>query len=91
MATGTYKYQSDIARHYVHQGRQEGLEQGRTEGEARGEARGEANSILTVLATRGFKVPAAVRKRIQGCTDTSQLTTWLERAVTAQRAEDLFD
>jgi hypothetical protein len=43
-----------------------------------------------VLRSRGLKVSAAARKRITGCTDTAQLTTWLQRAVTVRRVEDLF-
>lgn len=78
MTAGTYTYRSDVARHYIAQG------------EARGEARGEANAILTVLATRELTVSTTMRERILGCTDTDQLTTWLQRAVTVAHAEDLL-
>jgi hypothetical protein len=46
--------------------------------------------VLTVLATRGLTVPEAVRERIVGCTDLSQLETWLCRAVTFDTAADVL-
>jgi hypothetical protein len=63
---------------------------GRAEGEARGEARGEANAILTVLSTRGVPVPQRARRRILACKDHEKLSAWLVRAVTAEKASELF-
>lgn len=79
-------YISDFARHHWGQGFAEGV----AEGEAKGEAKGEANAIITVLTSKGMRVPAAVRKRIMNCTDASQLTAWLERAVNARSVDDVF-
>lgn len=59
--------------------------------EAEGRAKGEATAILTVLDSRGIKVPDEIHARVIGCTDLEQLDTWLRRAVTAASAGDLFD
>lgn len=53
-------------------------------------ADGEAQAILTVLDERGVAVPAEARDRILACTDPSQLTTWLRRAVRATSIEDVL-
>ncbi|CUU60944.1 hypothetical protein Ga0074812_1515 [Parafrankia irregularis] len=57
--------------------------------EARGEARGEARSVLLVLESRGVPVPPALRERILGTVDASQLDVWLRRAATATTVEDV--
>jgi hypothetical protein len=75
----TFEYQSDFARRYYGQG------------EARGKAEGEAQAVLTFLDARGFEVPDHVRERIAGCTDLDQLDTWVRRAATATKVDDLFD
>ncbi|MBF8191200.1 hypothetical protein ITP53_36925 [Nonomuraea sp. K274] len=67
-----------------------GLKEGRAEGEAKGKAEGEAQSVLLVLAARGFDVPDDTRARITSCTDLAQLETWLTRAATAQTLDGLF-
>lgn len=60
-------------------------------GKAEGIAEGEAEAVLTVLGTRGLDVSDDVRARITGCTDPEQLKTWIRRAVTAEKADELFD
>ncbi|MEU0740082.1 hypothetical protein [Streptomyces sp. NPDC006134] len=67
------------------------IEKAYLEGEAKGEARGEARGILRVLETRGIPVSDAVRERITSCTDLDRLDDWLGRALTVERAEELFD
>ena|SRR5690242_2911824 len=62
---------------------------GEAEGEARGEARGEAKALLAILETRAIEVPDEFRVRILDCTDLDQLGTWIRRAVTADKIEDL--
>ncbi|HEX6683655.1 MAG TPA: hypothetical protein VF062_12710 [Candidatus Limnocylindrales bacterium] len=62
--------------------RQEGIEQGRVE-----EA---AAAVLRVLEARGLAVPADVAQQITGCADRALLEELLARAVTVERAEDLF-
>jgi hypothetical protein len=54
-------------------------------------SQGRAEDVLTVLDARGVAVPDDARSRITGCTDPSQLSTWLRRAVTAESVDDLFD
>jgi hypothetical protein len=61
------------------------------EGEARGEARGEANSIQRVLARRGIEPTPEQARQILECLDVDQLNLWLDRAVTAKKAGDVFN
>jgi hypothetical protein len=82
MASGTYPYKSDFARRH--------FARGEAEGEAKGEARGEAKAILRVLSARGLCVPDEVRDRVTGCTDIARLERWLDRAVVAETADDIF-
>jgi hypothetical protein len=79
----TYGYQSDYARRYY--------AEGKAEGQAEGKAEGEARAVLAFLDARGIEVPDPVREDILGCTDLDQLDTWIRRAVTANKAQDLFD
>ncbi|WP_281404373.1 hypothetical protein [Pyxidicoccus fallax] len=78
MRSGTYEYQSEFARRYVAQGRQEGLQEG------------EKVALLEVLDARGLKVDAEARQRIQECTRPAQLKRWLRRAVVVQSVQELF-
>jgi hypothetical protein len=79
MAITGYQYQSEFARRYFGQG------------EAQGEAKGEAKAVLAILDARGIAVPDDVRTRITGCTDLDQLDTWVRRAATADKIQDLDD
>ncbi|MFJ3585907.1 hypothetical protein ACIPPS_27280 [Streptomyces sp. NPDC090127] len=56
----------------------------------KGKAEGEAKSVLRVLTARGVDVPEATAQRILECTETETLDRWLDRAVTAERVEELF-
>jgi hypothetical protein len=56
-----------------------------------GEATGEARAVLAILDTRGVKVPDETRARIASCTDLDQLDTWVRRAATANKIQDLDD
>src|SRR5215470_15212343 len=75
MTTTAHPYQSDFARRYYDAG----------------EARGEARAVLAFLDARGIEVPDPVREDITSCTDLDQLDTWIRRAVTANKVQDLFD
>jgi hypothetical protein len=79
MATVTYSYTSELRA----KGREEGREVGR--------AQGQVQSILQVLDRRGITVDDGPRERIESCTDTDTLSTWLDRALTATKAADLFE
>jgi hypothetical protein len=74
-----YEYQSDFAKKYVAQGRDEG----RTE-----EA---AHAVLTVLQARGLAVPDAARERILAQKDTERLERWLKKAVVAPSVAAVLD
>jgi hypothetical protein len=82
MTTTTHQYQSDFARRY--------FSQGEAAGEARGEARGEAKAVLAILDARGVEVPDDLRTEITACIDIEQLDTWLRRAATAHKIQDLL-
>ncbi|WP_280387827.1 hypothetical protein [Nocardia wallacei] len=79
----TREYQSDFARRYVAQGREEGREVGRAEEAAR--------VLLMILTTRGVRVPVGARDRIDSCRDTDQLERWTRRALTVDSVDELFD
>jgi hypothetical protein len=53
-------------------------------------AEGKTEDILTVLEERGLTVSGEERERIISSTDSRQLDKWLRRAVTADKASDLF-
>ena len=94
MTMQKYEYQSEFAKKYYGQGKQEGfaegLSKGKAEGEASGKAKGEAQAILAVLEARGLEVPAKVRKVVLSCTDLAQLDAWVRAAVTTPSAEALL-
>ncbi|MDQ1548029.1 MAG: hypothetical protein QOH69_2933 [Actinomycetota bacterium] len=80
-------YQSDFAKKYVAQGRDEGRDQGRDEG--RSEAR--ARDVLTVLRVRGIAVPDATRERVLAEKDPDRLERWLEKAAVAASIAEVID
>jgi hypothetical protein len=63
--------------------------EGLAEGLAKGRAEGEAQMLLKYLGSR-FKVPARIRKRVMASTDTAQLESWFDRAVTAGTLDEVF-
>ena len=73
-----YEYQSDFAKKYYGQGRDDGR------------ADGEARALLTVLRARGIAVPDADRERILAEKDQGRLEQWLERVVVAASAAELI-
>jgi hypothetical protein len=91
MATTTHRYQSDFARRYYAEGEAKGKAEGIAEGETKGKAEGEARAVLAFLDARGIEVPDPVRKDITSCTDLDQLDTWIRRAATANKVQELFD
>jgi hypothetical protein len=79
MQRGTYEYQSEFARKYVAQGREEGLHEG------------ERAALLEVLDARGLQVEEGARQRILACMELSQLKLWLRKSVSVQSAQELFE
>ncbi|WP_254885514.1 hypothetical protein [Streptomyces sp. NA02950] len=49
-----------------------------------------AQNILRILKARGVDATPETRERIEACRDMEVLGTWLDRAATASRVEDLF-
>ena len=89
MAQGQHRELTSLERHFISKGEAKGRAEGRAEGEAKGRAEAMRQNILRVLAVRGVDVPRAVRERILGCDEVELLDAWLERAVTAERADDV--
>ncbi len=85
MVSETYGFQSGFFRKKLADATQTAEEAAQA-----GKAEGKAEDVLTVLEERGLPVSGEERERIVGSADSSQLDTWLRRAVTAARASDLF-
>jgi hypothetical protein len=82
-----YEYQSDFAKKYVAQGRDEGRSEGRSEGRVEEAAR----ALLTVLRARSIPVPEAAREKILAQSDPERLERWLEKAAVAPSIADVLD
>jgi hypothetical protein len=82
-----YEYQSDFAKKYVAQGRDEGRDEGRAEGEATARAR----DVLTAFRVRGIAVPDSARERILAEKDAARLERWLERAIVSASVAEVLD
>ncbi|MFC8075229.1 hypothetical protein ACFUN8_06785 [Streptomyces sp. NPDC057307] len=67
-----------------------GLAEGRDVGLAEGRAQQGVRSVLRVLEVRGIAVSDEVRERISGCGDVELLERWMDRALTAGSAEEIF-
>lgn len=67
------------------------LDQGRAEGQDQGRAEGGAKMLPRIMAAQGLAVPSDVRERVLGCTDTSQLEAWADRAISATSTTEIFD
>jgi len=76
--TEEYPYQSELA------------EELRTQGRAEGWSEARAASLLEVLRARGLEVSEETEARIRSCTDSDALTAWLQRAVAADSADEIF-
>lgn len=90
-----YQYQSDFAKRYVAEGRDEGWAVGWAEGLAEGLAEGEtreaARSLLAVLQARGISVPDVVRQRIEAQKGPERLRRWLDRAAVTNSLAAVLD
>jgi hypothetical protein len=73
-----YEYQSDFAKKYVAQGRQEGRKEG------------EFNLLLRQLRARFGELPAAVVTRIEAA-DIDELERWGERVLSARTLAEVLD
>jgi hypothetical protein len=67
-------------------------------GEVRGEARGEAratletlrSTLLRILQRRGWSVSEAMLAEISACGDRTRIETWIDRALDATSADEVF-
>ena len=71
------------------EGREQGQAEGRAQGQAEGRAQGRTEMLLQLLSAR-FAVTATIRDRVRACTDTTQISTWFDRAVTASSLDEVF-
>ena len=74
-----YVYQSDFAKKYYGQGRDDGR------------AEEAARNLLTVLRGRGLAVPDAARERIVAEKDTARIELWIEKAIVASSLAEVLD
>lgn len=63
----------------------------KTKGRIEGIARGRSQTVLQILVKRGLLVDGATRHRIHTTTDNDELDTLLDRAITAESTDELFD
>jgi hypothetical protein len=71
MQSRNYEYQSEFARRYYGQGREEGREEGR-------EAALRA-ALSTLVRVRLGRVPTPIAAAIEHCTDSERLLHWIEQ------------
>jgi hypothetical protein len=81
MQTGSYEFQSDIARNW--------FSKGKAEGKAEGEAKGEAKVLLQLMELRGLEIPDSIREQILGATDCAQIEVWVSRVLYAKTAAEV--
>ncbi|MQY16734.1 hypothetical protein SRB5_69360 [Streptomyces sp. RB5] len=62
----------------------------RAEGEAQGKAEGGIDAVLFVLERRGIALADEQRAHVVACTDSDTIRTWLDRALTASTADEVF-
>jgi hypothetical protein len=90
----TSEYEKTFVEELHDQGKAEGHVEGRAEGlvegKAAGIAEGEARSVLRILDARRLAPSDEQRQRIISCTDAAQLDLWLDRAISAGTADEIF-
>jgi flagellar biosynthesis/type III secretory pathway protein FliH len=85
-----YEYQSEFARKYYGQGRQEGFAEGLNQGKAEGKAEGEAKILLKMIRLKGFALTPELEDRIHRCTDPTELEGWADRLLEARTLDEVF-
>ncbi|GAA2052956.1 hypothetical protein GCM10009839_70820 [Catenulispora yoronensis] len=80
-------YRSSFSRMLRDEGRAEGVAEGRAEGVAEGLI----TAINQILDRREIRVSQEQRALYSVCSDADQLNTWLDRAITATTAAEIFD
>lgn len=67
------------------------LDEVRAEGKDEGEAIGLGKALLTLLHKRGLEISATEREKVFTCRDLEQLNCWLDRAIEAEMAAEVFE
>jgi Domain of unknown function (DUF4351) len=83
MDLSKYEYQSEFAKRYVAQGREEGREQGLAKGRSEGSAAGRADLLGRLLAHRFGPLPGVARERLAAAS-IEELDAIGERLLTAR-------
>jgi predicted transposase YdaD len=81
---------SEYEKTFVEELRDQGKAEGHVEGKAEGLVEGEARSVLRILDARRLAPSEEQRQRVISCTDAAQLDLWLDRAITADTADEVF-
>lgn len=71
-------------------GRTQGRAEGKAEGKAEGRAEGTAEAVLKILTKRGLTTTPVQRRQIKACMDLETLDRWLDQALMAASAGELF-
>lgn len=72
------------------EGMSKGHADGKAEGHAEGKAEGKAEALSVVLRARRIELTREQSARIEACRDHAQLERWLERALLASDATEIF-
>lgn len=64
---------------------------GHARGKQEGLLKGQADALLRVLTRRGLTLTPAQHARLAACEDAALIASWLDRAVTASTASEIFD
>ena len=72
-------------------GFRDGRDQGLRDGRNQGFLDGKRKALFDVLALRSIALTSAERTRINACTDLARLDAWFARALSVQRANELFN
>jgi hypothetical protein len=54
------------------------------------QSRGKADTLLKILAVRKLNIEQTQKDSILACTDMAQIDTWVEKALTATTADQVF-
>lgn len=68
----------------------DGMRKGHADGKAEGHADGKAEALSVVLRARRIELTREQSARIESCRDHAQLERWLERALLASDATEIF-
>ncbi len=76
--------------HGARKAKLDGLREGKLDGLREGKLDGLRDALLRLLARAGIALTEDDRARIQACTDTAILDTWIENVIGAKTAADVL-